>query len=176
MPSRGGGRQLLSPFYPHRAACFEQIGKVSRKSDFDPKALGLFVVVSDSQSLMAAAIPQEARSAHMNEIVAEKKLSTLVEQIGVRKIAGEHRIVVAQRRRQEHRPSAIDRQMQMRQVPRIAMEDAVRTFWSREKIAVMVENGEGVSVLESSRPSLLQRCGCRNEELVHRGIRACGSQ
>lgn len=64
---------------------------------------------------------------------------------------------------------AVDRQIEMREVARIAVEKAFRAAGPGKRIAIVVEDGEGVTVLQGARPSLLQRGGRRDEELCHRG-------
>ena len=60
---------------------------------------------------------------------------------------------------------AVDRQVEVREIARVAVVDALRAARAGERVAVVVEDGEGVAVLQRPRPPLLQRGGGGNEEL-----------
>src|SRR5690606_33857509 len=66
------------------------------------------------------------------------------------------------------RPLPIDRQIKMREVARITVEQALRAAGPGKRIAVAIEEGKGVAMLQGARSSLLQRGGRRDEELCHR--------
>ncbi len=102
-------------------------------------------------------IPEEARSAQVDEVVAEDKPFLVVEEVGIGEIAGERRVVVTQCRRQQHRPLAIDRQVKMREISGIAMKQAFRAAWSGNCVAIVIKGGEGIAVLEGKPPSAAMR-------------------
>lgn len=69
------GGKMAAFTHSHSAANLEQVGKIGRKYDFDTNMLPPIVIIPDGQPLVATAIPQEAGSAKMNEIMAERELT-----------------------------------------------------------------------------------------------------
>lgn len=157
-------RVLLAAAGAPRTAHLEQIGEIGFEGDLERDMPTAFVVVPHDEALEAGRLPEEARATHMNEVVLELEPTVVIE-IGIGEIAGQGRIVVPHRRGQQHRAPSFDRQVEMRQVPGIAVEDALRAAGSRECVAVVVEDGEAVAMLQGPRPAFLKRGGGGDEEL-----------
>ncbi len=161
-------RKMAAFSCPHGAADLEQVGKVCCECDLDANVLRPLVIIFDGQPLVAVCHPQEARPAQMDEVMLQDEPALAVEEVGIGQVAGERCVVVAQCRRQQHRALPVDRQVEVRKIARIAVEEAFRTSRAGERVAVVIEDGEGIAVLQGAWPPLLQRCGGGNEELRDR--------
>src|SRR5690606_30061053 len=112
----------------------------------------------------AVRVPQTPRAADVDQVVLEPVLVRLVE-IGIGKVEGEQRVVIAQHRTQQKRPLSADREKEMGKIAGVAMVDALRAVGAPEGISVVVEHGEGVPMLLRTRPPFLQGSGGSDKEL-----------
>ena len=83
----------------------------------------------------------------MDEIVRKPQAPIAVIDVRIGQVACERGIVIAKRRRQQQRPRTLDRQIKVRQMAGIAMEETLGTAMTRQRVAIMIEHGEGVAVL-----------------------------
>ena len=82
----------------------------------------------------------------------------------------EAEVVVPDRRAQQKGLLTIDRELEVRQETRVAVEETVRSAGRRTDVAVAVEDGKGIVVLErQSRPG--RGSGRRD---VERRLACCG--
>ncbi len=159
------GRVLAAAAGTHGAADLEDVGEVGGEVDADAEpALG-GVVVRECQPLEGAGVPQEAGAADVQQVLQDRAAEFGVGDLGVGQVADQDRVVVADRRAQEHRAVAVDGQIEVRQVAGVAVVDALGAARAGEGVAVVVEDREGVAVLQRARAALLQRGGEGNEEL-----------
>ena len=156
------------------AAHLEDVGEVGGEGDREGEAAGLGVVVADRHPLEGAGVPEEAGAADVDEIPGDQPNSVGVGDLGVGEVADEHRVVVADGGAEQQRPVAVHRQVEVREVAGVAVKDALRAAGARQRVAVVVEDAEGVAVLHRPRPPLLQRGGDRDEELRERLRDGCG--
>ena len=101
----------------------------------------------------------------VDEVLGDQPLALGAGDLGIGEVADEHRVVVADGGAEEQRPVAVHREVEVREVAGIAVVDAFRAAGAGKRVAVVVEDGEGVGVLHRPRTPLLQRGGDRDEEL-----------
>ena len=88
--------------------------------------------------------------------------------IRVGQVYGECGVVVLDRGTQQHRALPVQQQLEPREIAGIAMEQPFRRAAMRDDIPIVVEQSEGVAVLERAQLALLQRYRGRNIELRFR--------
>ena len=147
------------------AADLEDVGEVGGEGDGEAEAVGLRVVVADRQPLEGAGVPEEAGAVDVDEVLCDQPLALGAGNLGIREVADEHRVVVADGGAEEQRPVTVHREVEVREIAGIAVVDALWAARAGKRVAVVVEDGEGVGVLHRPRPPLLQRGGDRNKEL-----------
>ena len=125
------------------------------------------VEIAYRQPLITRALPEKPRPAHVDAIMRNQTATGFVIKIGIRQIAGQRGVIVAQCGREQHGPLSPDGQIVMREIPGVAMEQALGAARPREHIAIVIEHGEGIAVLQGSWPPLLQG-GCRRDEELRR--------
>ena len=99
-------------FFTLAAANLEQIREIGGKVDLDFDALAPFAEIAHGQPLEIRVLPYEFQPPQMDEIMFEGDMIALV-QIGIRQVADQRAIVVAQCRTEQNRPLAKDRQAQV---------------------------------------------------------------
>ena len=125
------------------------------------------VEIAYRQPLITRALPEKPRPAHVDAIMRNQTATGFVIKIGIRQIAGQRGVIVAQCGREQHGPLSPDGQIVMREIPGVAMEQALGAARPREHIAIVIEHGEGIAVLQGSWPPFLQG-GCRRDEELRR--------
>src|SRR5579863_3340471 len=100
----------------------------------------------------------------MDQIVLEDETAVRIIKVGIGDIACQRRIVVPQSGAQQHRPRAVDRQKQMREVTRVAIENSLGPAMRGGGVAVTIKNREYVAELEREGPPLLKRNVGGNEK------------
>ena len=113
-------------------------------------------VVADRQALMARVFPEELQSLDMQRFPRRRQLPAGVD-IRIGEIGGKEGIVVAHGRAQQQGPLAVHAQLEMGEIARIAMEQAVGRAHEGKDIAVVIEQGEGIALLQRAKSALLQR-------------------
>jgi hypothetical protein len=106
----------------------------------------------------------------MEKTLRQSQSAIVIEKIGVREIACEHRIVVAQSRAQQFWLCPFYREMEVRQISRIAMIEAIGVAGPGDSIAIMIEDRECIVVLECPGTPFLQRYrgGAMQFRVLHR--------
>jgi hypothetical protein len=78
-------------------------------------------------------------------------------EVRIGEVAGKHRIVVTKCRSQQQRALAAQRQIELRQVPGVPIEDAFGPTLGRDRVPVVVEDSEDISLLQGLGSPLLKR-------------------
>ena len=147
--------QPAAPLAPG-AANFEQIVEVCGEPVGDRQPQGLRTEAAHEQALEAALVPEELRPPQMHRVVRQDQLPVAIE-VGVREIADEGRVVVPQRRRQEDRPAPLYEEIEMGEVARVLVIEPIDTAFGRNDVALLVEHGERIPVLERARAPGFER-------------------
>jgi hypothetical protein len=85
----------------------------------------------------------------VRHILGEHQLLVEID-IGVRQIDSENGVVVADARAQQQRLLAVEQHLKVRQMPRVAKENAVRPPGRRPDVGKTVEYGEAITVFEGA--------------------------
>src|SRR5918999_1839372 len=104
---------LIAPPRACRASHLKEIRKVRAKAELDAHAVGLAVEIAQRKALEAGGVPKEAGTPDVDEVVLERESPLCIVEIGIGEVAGEPRVVLADRRTQQQRPRAADREMKM---------------------------------------------------------------
>ena len=150
---------------PRHAAYLEQIGEIGGETDIDLDGALLGIEIAHRHPFIHRAAPQEPRPPQMDEVMFDRQPPILAEKVGIGEIAGQHRIIIAHRRTEQDRTQPVHSQIQMREVPGIAMIQALRAARPRNGVAAMVEHGEAFVMFERPGPPFRQRSRRRDEEL-----------
>src|SRR5262245_30194195 len=108
-------------------------------------------MVPDGYALVEDAGPQELQPVDMNGVARQPELIIHVN-IRICQVDCQQRVVIENGRAQQQRSLAIKPQFQARKKPRIAMIKAVWPAAGRNDISVLIEQREGIAVLESTQP------------------------
>src|SRR5688572_21487931 len=137
------------------AADLEQVAKIGAEQEIDAKAAGAAIVVANAEALVADALPQEFGALEKDRVA--RQLAAVQFDVGIGEVDGESRLVLVDYRAQEERPLAVQPELQMRQVAGVAIEKPLRGVLDRADVAVAVENGEGIAMLQIAERPLDQR-------------------
>lgn len=143
-------------------AHLEQVREIGAEADVEGDRHGLVGKIAHRQPLMARAFPEETRAPDMNKVVVEDGLPLRIGDVGIGQVAGERGVVVAKGRAQQQRPCAGNGEGKPRQVPRVAVKQPFGACRMGMYVAIMVEDAEGVAMLEGAGPALLQRGASRH--------------
>ena len=138
------------------AANLEQVAKIGAEQEIDAQAAAAAIVVANAEALVADALPQEFGALEKDGVARELAASVQLD-VGVGEIDGESRLVLVDDRAQEERPLAVQPELQMRQVAGVAIEKPFRGVLDRADVAIAVEHGEGIAVLQVAERPLDQR-------------------
>src|SRR5262249_37760263 len=91
-----------------------------------------------------------------------------VAEIGIGQIAGERCIVVTNRRGEENGARTVEEDVEMRKMAGVAMIKTVRASRSRKDVAIGIEHGKGIAMLQVARATFLERRRGGDLELLRR--------
>src|SRR4051812_24940867 len=97
---------------------------------------------------------------------AARKQSLALQDVGIREIDREQRVVFANGGTEQHRPLAAKLQSQFGEKSRAAVKDPLLAQAHGLYVAVAVENRKGVAVLQYARPIIGQGRLCQNIVLI----------
>ena len=138
------------------------------------KRQGLLTEIAQHQHLVAAAIPQELHAREVHGVLGQHQRLALLD-VGIGEIDVEHRVVGAHGRAQQQRAALLDGELQARKKPRVLVIEAQRIAAAAGEIAVMIEQREGIAVLQCARRLVDQRIVRRDVERLRRPPpRRCG--
>ena len=159
------GRMLAAAARALGAADLEDVGEVGGEVDAQAEAALGDVVVGEREPLEGARVPEEAGAADVQQVLQHRAAALGVGDLGVGQVADQDGVVVADRGAQQRRALAVDGEIKVREVAGVAVVDALGAARAGEGVAVVVEDREGVAVLQRARAALLQRRRERDEEL-----------
>ena len=145
------GRQLaqLPPPLALLAAHFEQIGEIIAQRKSQSESDRRLAMVADRDPLVGDAFPEVSGANDMQRI-ARQYDAPLVENVGIGEIGGQRKIVVSNARAEQQRLHSVDQQFESREIAGVVIEQAVGAAGGRPHIAVAVEDGESIGVLEDA--------------------------
>lgn len=149
------GRKVRAMLRSKRAAHFEEVGKIGMKGDFKVETPRKGIVILDREMFEAARFPQETGTTNVNEIVLEDQLAASVVEIRIRQIAGHRCVIVPHGRAQQHWPLPSYREVEVREITCILMENSFGAARAGKHVAIMIEHRESVAVFERARSTLL---------------------
>jgi hypothetical protein len=154
------------------AANLEQIREVRFEAVSEAKCERLIAVVAHQQTLVACAVPHEHHAVQMDVLAPHRDLA-VGQEVGIAEIRREYRIIVLGHRAQQQRPPFLEQELKLRQHARIAVINPFRVAGLAADVAAVVDDREGVAVLERAGTPLLQGVADRNgilrgRRLVHR--------
>jgi hypothetical protein len=79
------------------------------------------------------------------------------DQLGIRQIHGQDRVVFLHIRAEQEERRPIQSQLELRQETRVVEIDAVGIAFARNDIAAVIKQGKGMTGLECASPALLER-------------------
>ena len=126
-------------------------------------------VVGERDALAQGAVAQIDRARDMHGVLQQDDPAVGVD-VGVGEIDVVVEIVVLDRRAQQQRLGAVDHQLQVREVARVAVEQAIGAAAGGADVAVAVEHGKGVVVLERAPRA---RGGAGSRDVEGRFARRC---
>ena len=130
-----------------RASHFEYIREV-RIEPCDERDIRRPVgVVRDPQRVDATAVDQDARSKEVNLAVRDSNLAVAAH-VHVREIADEGDVVVGDRRTEQKRSMPGEKNLEFRQIPRATVIEPLLTAVMTRDVPQLVEDPEGIAVLE----------------------------
>ena len=153
------------------AACFEQVGEIAIERRADPDAPCLLVVVEDRDAFIHRALPDEFQPVQVDRVFRQNEPVAL-EEVRVRQVRGEGRIVVGDIGRQPERTRPVEPDFEMREMACVAVIEAVGVSLEGHEIALAVEHGKAVVMFQTRRPPAVEhRSGgyvkLRSQRLVH---------
>ena len=158
---RLGTRRQCAALLPAHAPHFEQIGEVGREPQVEADPVAGEGEVAHGKPAVAGAVPQEQRALHVDQALILRRLAKVAAgRIG--QVRGQQNVVRAERRTQQQRTQAADRQVQLREVARVLVVQSVDAAGFDQNVPAMVEYAEHVAVLQRAVTPLLQRGGRRD--------------
>src|SRR5215207_7632696 len=120
----------------------------------------------DAQALVSRAAPEKKRAHDVQYVFWQHELLVDVD-VWVGQIDGENGVVVADARAQKQQLFAVEQHLQVREMARVAKENAVRSVSRRADVGMAVEHSEAVAVLQGSAGT----CGGSGRRNIERGLR-----
>src|SRR3984957_9408799 len=155
---------LASPF-PTVAAKLKDISEVGREVEYKLEDLLPGAEVAKAEPLIARARPEKLRADDLYRVSRKLEFAAR-EKIGVGQIRCEQRIVVLDIGAEQERPLSVDQDAQIGKVAGVLVKEAFGIAAAGGDVAVMVEHGERIVVLEGSRATLQYGSRCRDVEGV----------
>ncbi len=143
----GANRRRVAARPAPFAAHFEQVGEVGAELQRDPYAPYPVAEVAYQEPLVARAVPDELEPVQVDLLAPQGDLS-IEEEIRVAEVRAENRVVVLRHRTQQQGPRVFEQQLELRQDTGVSVIQPFGTAGLRAHIAAMIEDGEGVAVLQ----------------------------
>ena len=162
-------RMGLSPSRSLGSTHLEEIGEIGGEGDRQFHPARLVVEIADVQPLEAAGVPEKSRPSEVDQVMFEPGTARRADEIGIGQIASQRSVVVAQGGAEQNRPRAIERNDQQGKMAGVAVIKALSGPPARRGVAVAIEYGEGIAVLQDQRAQVLdRRRGADCERLTRR--------
>ncbi len=162
VPAHHGGMDRAAaraPVAPH----LEEIGEVGAEVDRATQPRRLIRIAREREDLVAAAVPEELGARHVEGVLRHHQALAL-EEVRVRQVHVEHHVVGLHRRAQDERPVAFESEVQAGEMARVVVEEPGRVARHLDRVAELVEHGEGVAVLERAPARRGERDDRRDDE------------
>ncbi len=156
---------------PVGTAHLEQVHEIRIEEKADLERARLAIEIADGEAFVARAPEQEARAAQMDEIVRQLFLTSASRQVRIGEVAAQSCVVVPHRGAEQQGPHAINGEEELREMARVAVEQAMVAGKTGHGIAMGIEHGERVVVLERARHRLDLRGASRDR--IARLLRVC---
>ena len=114
------------------------------------------VEIVDEEPLVTRVLPDVFEPVHMDQFAAECD-PVAREQLGIRQIHGQDRVVFLHIRAEQEERRTIQSQLELGQKTRVVEINAVGITFARNDIAAVIKQGKGITGLERARPPLLER-------------------
>ena len=139
-------------------ADLEQVGEVAVEQHGQAQIDRTIAVVLNRQPLIDGVAPEKNRAHDVQGVLRQHQMIVEIH-VGIGEVDRQQRVVVAQVGPEQQRLHAVEQQLEMREETGVAVEQPVGAAGRRADIAVAVEHGEGVVVLErAARPRGRARC------------------
>src|SRR5256885_7391522 len=122
------------------------------------------IEIAHEHQLVVGVFPDELPPVDVDAL-AMQRAAIQVGHVGIGEIDGQQRVVLARIGAEQQRPVVIEIKLQLRQVARVAVVEPVRAAAVSCDIAKMVEDGEGVTVLQDPGARLAKGAGRFDAEL-----------
>ncbi len=156
----------LAPAGSRMAADFENIGEVGPEMERNLNLLCIGREVSNAEPLVTPRLPQEFRTRDVDRVPRQLDPSAH-DEVGIGQVHGEGAVVVLHRGAEQQRAPAVDQHAEVGDVARVLVKDSLRAPLAGEYVSVVVENAEGIAMLERPRPAFQDR-RCRRYVELHR--------
>ena len=113
------------------------------------------VEVVDEEPLVTRVLPNVFEPVHMYQFAAQCD-TVAGDQLGVRQIHGQDRIVFLHIRAEQEERRTIQPQLELRQETRVMEVDAVGVAFARNDIAAVIKQSKCITGFECARPALLK--------------------
>ena len=163
-------RQIPAPGLPLSAADLEDIRVVGLEVPGQRRLHRLQPIVLDLQLLITGALPEELLHRQVERAEREPRL-TVAPQVRVGEGHGELVVLVPDIRAEEERPAPFQLQEQAGEIARPLVVQTFLAQSARLDIAVVVEDREGVAVLEHAGPLISQAGGGQDVIRAPPGLR-----
>src|SRR5271156_2434802 len=124
----------------------------------EPDSLG--TEISYGKAMKQGGAPNEDRPRHVQQVFLKDDAVVVVD-VGIGEIDTENAVVVGKVGPQEERLKSVDQQLEMREIARVAFEQAIGAARRSTDVAVAIEHEEAVVVLHSA-PQPDCGLGCRH--------------
>ncbi len=152
---RGARKADRAARFPHRSAHFEEIAEIGAKTEIDAKAPPAVGEVAKTYSLVEHALPEEFGAFDADRIARQHDRAIDVN-VGIGEVDRQRDIVVLDNGAEQQRALSLDQEPPIRQVARVVeIEPFGRTAGG--DVAIFVEHGEGVAMLQNAQRALNQR-------------------
>ena len=142
------------------AAKLENIGEVRREVEHELEDLRAGAEAANAEPLIARAGPEKLRADNLDRVSRKLEFAAR-EKIGVGQIRRQQRIIVLDIGAEQERPLSVDQDAQIGEEAGVLVKEPFRAAAAGGDVAVMVEHGECIVMLERSRPPLQYGGRCR---------------
>ena len=134
------------------AAHLEQIGEVVVEQQGQVECRRPVAVILQTDPLIGGSAPQEDGAHDVQHVLLQDDTAIAID-VGIGEVDGQRRIVIAQVGAQQQRLHRIQHQFEAGEITGVGVEQAVRSAGGCADIAVTVEHGECVVMLERAARS-----------------------
>ncbi len=148
---------------PAHAAHLEDVGEVAGEGEREREGDALRPVVGDGDALVQRALVQVDGARDMHRVLGKHDVLVGVD-VGVGEVDLQVEVVVPDGGAEQQRLGAVDQELEVGEVARVAVEQPVRPAGGGADVAVAVEHREGIVVLQRA-PRARRRSGGGDREL-----------